>query len=199
MTDDRDRDVNLLRNASNGNEWAFCTLFEEYHRAMFRCSYRLTNSSSAADDITQECFLQLVMHPERFDPKRGSLRQYMYGMVRNLSRQFWRVAGREVLWDDVLNDTEETSISFDSLEQEELSRAVQCAVAQLPPLQREALVLVAFEELSLQQAADILGTDLGTLKSRLFRARGALRRILRPYGEHAVSPGQKEVPHESFE
>lgn len=199
MSDDRNLEAKLLRQAANGNDRAFCTIFERHHREMFRCCYRLTNSHSAADDITQECFLQLVMHPERFDPRRGSLRQYMYGIVRNLSRQLWQTAGREVLWEDVVSDETETCISFDSMEFQELSRAVQAAVAKLPPLQREALVLVSFEELSLRESAEIVGTDLGTLKSRLFRARGALRRMLRPYAKHAVSPAKKEIANESFD
>ena len=63
----------------------------------------------------------------------------------------------------------------------ELSYEVGKAVARLPPLQREAIVLFEYEELSLQEIASIVGADTGTVKSRLFRARAALRRSLAPY------------------
>ena len=64
---------------------------------------------------------------------------------------------------------------------DEMVLRVQKAVSSLPPLQREALVLVEYEGLRLSEIADMVGTDVGAVKSRLYRAREGLRTILRPY------------------
>jgi RNA polymerase sigma-70 factor (ECF subfamily) len=73
----------------------------------------------------------------------------------------------------------------------ELSAIVQAAISALPPLQREAIVLCEFEELSLDEAAAVVGADVGTVKSRLHRAREGLRRSLAPYRDHVRTPSPK--------
>src|SRR5947207_5815729 len=92
-------ETGLLTRAANGETEAFQELFEVHHTAMFRLAYRLTSAVDAAEDITQECFLRLMRNPG-FDPNRGSLRQYLYGMVWNLVRQRWQANSREVHWDE---------------------------------------------------------------------------------------------------
>jgi RNA polymerase sigma-70 factor (ECF subfamily) len=150
---------------------------------MFRFAYRLTGAVDAAEDITQECFLRL-MRSSGFDHERGSLRQYLYGIVRNLVRQRQQANGREVYWDD--DDVEDdlksaVAACLDPMASVELTAAVQAAISGLPPLQREAIVLFEFEELSLEETAAVVGSDVGTIKSRLHRAREGLRRSLAPY------------------
>src|SRR5438132_125141 len=94
-----DHEQDLVRRAASGDEDAFRRLFDSHHAALFRFAYRLTSAVDAAEDITQECFLRLIGQA-RFDSARGSLRQYLYGTVRNLARQRWQTADREVSWDD---------------------------------------------------------------------------------------------------
>jgi len=167
-----------IARAAAGDERAFRSLFDQHHEALFRFAYRLTGSTDAAEDITQDCFLRLI-EQARFDPARGTLRQYLYGTVRNLARQRWQAADREISWDD---ESEDDSRPLpDAMIAAEVSDAVQAALDLLPPLQREAIVLFEFEELSLEEIAAVAGADVGTVKSRLHRARERLRRLLAEY------------------
>jgi len=180
----------LLTRAANGEKEAFRELFEAHHAAMFRFAYRLCGSVDAAEDITQECFLRL-MRSREFDHERGSLRQYLYRIVRNLVRQRQQVNGREVYWDgDDIEDDLKSAVAAraDPMASAELTAVVQAAISGLPPLQREAIVLFEFEELSLEETAAVVGSDVGTIKSRLHRAREGLRRRLAPYRCHVGMP-----------
>ena len=127
-----------------------------------------------------------------YDDARGSLRQYLYGIVRNLVRQREQANGREVIWDDEITDCAlAAQPSLDTVASTELSVIVQAAISALPPLQREAIVLCELEELSLGEAAAVVGADVGTVKSRLHRAREGLRRSLAPYRDHVRTPSPK--------
>jgi RNA polymerase sigma factor (sigma-70 family) len=184
-------EAELVTRAARGETEAFRKLFETHRAAMFRFAYRLTSALDAAEDIAQECFLRLMRRPN-YDYARGSLRQYLYGIVRNLVRQRQEANGREVILDDEIADyTPAAQRSPDSAASTELSVIVQAAISALPPLQREALVLCEFEELSLGEAAVIVGADIGTVKSRLHRAREGLRRSLAPYRDHVRTPSPK--------
>ena len=183
-----DNDQKLVALAAAGDTGAFRRLFDEHHEALFRFAYRLTGSVDAAEDITQDSFLRLIQQA-RFDESRGSLRQYLYGTLRNLARQRWQSANREVSWEDEDVTRHSWVAPIDPITSAEVSETVQSALDLLPPLQREAIVLFEFEELSLEATASITGTDIGTVKSRLHRARERLRRILAEYR----TPVQKGV------
>ncbi len=178
-------EIRLLTRAAAGDAEAFRSLFEAHQEAVFRLAWHLAGTVEAAEDITQDCFLRLVRHADRFQHERGSLRQYLYGMVRNLARQRWDATGRETPLDDeggtALPATD--AGAPERIAVAEITGAVHAAIATLPLLQREALVLFEFEELSLQQVAEIMGCDPGAVKSRLHRARARLRRLLAPYRE----------------
>jgi RNA polymerase sigma-70 factor (ECF subfamily) len=156
-------------------------LFERHREVIFRVACRLTNSSAAAEDITQECFLGLLNAPGRFDPAKGSLRTYLYGAVRNHARKYHGLREGEIDLDETeIDETPEPSQVF--LQQEQ-SQVIQQAISTLPLQQREALILSQYEELPLEEIAVILGIDIGAVKSRLHRARARLKRILTPYFE----------------
>ncbi len=180
---DRTTDELLLEKAGGGDQAAFVQLYERYRSALFRFGYRLLGSVELAEDITHDCFLSLLRQPSNFDPARGRLRTYLFSAVRNLALKQLRGAGR----DDALDDlSEEPPIPareqpLRRLLDEELSLKVQEAVFDLPPLQREALVLFEYEELTLSEIASVVGADVGAVKARLHRARERLRTTLRPY------------------
>jgi len=172
----------LLAAARGGDEESFLALYERHHAYLFRFACRLLGSAHAAEDAVHDCFVELIERPG-FDPARGPLRNYLYGAVRHRAHRQFRRAGREVELDE---DGEgragsESSGPLEKLLVGELGEAVRAAVLSLPPLQREALVLFEYEELSLAEIAEIVSTDVGTIKSRLWRARGNLRRQLAPY------------------
>ena len=180
---DRDTDELLLAMAGAGDPAAFRQLYERHRDAIFRFSYRLSGSVETAEDITHDCFLSLIRRPGNFQPTRASLRTYLFSAVRNLWLKHLRTSGRESALDEF---DENQFISLDkeplgSLLDDELSVKVREAVASLPPMQREALVLFEYEGLALSEIASIIGTDVGAVKSRLYRAREGLRNMLRPY------------------
>ena len=176
-----DHETRLLKRAAEGEAEAFRRLFEAHRDAVFRLAYRLTGMPDVAEDLAQECFLGLIRHPGRFDARRGPLRQYLYGIVRNLVRQRWQLNVREVPLDDDPNtDPPVHVMGTERIANGEITEAVQAAIGALPMLQREALVLFEFEELSLEEVAAVTGCDAGTVKSRLHRARARLRRVLAP-------------------
>ena len=164
----------LVRQARRGEEQAFLALYSRHRTAVFRFAWRLTGSQSAAEDITQECFLALVSGVA-FDRGRGALRTYLFGIVRNLALRHFRISDREA------EESADTPGPLDVLGEvlaAERSAHVAEAVARLPILQREAIVLFTFEELSLEEIAGIGGVDVGVIKARLHRARESLRKSL---------------------
>ena len=175
----RDRTDEELLKLAGHDEAAFMMLFARHREVVFRVAYRLTDSATAAEDITQECFLGLLSAGGRFDPAKGSLRSYLYGTVRNHARRYHGLHGVEDEIDDTeIDDAAEPAQAFLQLEQ---AQVIRQAVSALPVAQREALVLFQYEELPLEEIAVILGIDAGTVKSRLHRARVRLRRTLTPY------------------
>ena len=71
--------------ARGGNEAAFIQLFDDHHAPLFRFAYRMTGSAADAEDIVQECFLELLRPGCSYDPGRTSVRTYLFGVVRNQS------------------------------------------------------------------------------------------------------------------
>jgi RNA polymerase sigma-70 factor (ECF subfamily) len=180
---DRDTDGQLLEKAGRGDQSAFLELYERHREPIFRFAYRLLGSVERAEDVTHDCFLSLIRKPENFDPSRASLRTYLYAAARNLAIKHFRIFGRESALDDLAED-QMVPVREEPLRQlldEELSEKVREAVASLPPLQREALVLFEFEGLTLSEIADVVGADVGAVKARLHRARERLRNNLRHY------------------
>lgn len=182
---DKSTDAQLLERANRGDEEAFLVLYRGHRDTVFRFAYRLLGSVEAAEDITQDCFLSALKHPERFDERRASLRTYLCAAARNLAMKHFRRAGREIAIEETPGDfvygraAPEQPLS--KLLDEESSETVRRAVAELPPLQREALVLFEYEDFTLVEIAAITGADTGTIKARLYRARERLRRTLAPY------------------
>src|SRR5580704_11798017 len=174
-----------LLDLAGRDETAFMLLFERHREVIFRVACRLTNSSAAAEDITQECFLGLFDAPGRFDPAKGSLRTYLYGAVRNHARKYrWLRDGDVDLEDTKVDETPQVSQMF---LQHEQSQVIRQAISKLPLQQREALILFQYEELPLEEIAAILGIEIGAVKSRLYRARARLKRILIPYFQRSYT------------
>jgi RNA polymerase sigma-70 factor (ECF subfamily) len=171
-----DGDADLLARAKLGEEAAFLTLYGRHRTPAFRFAYRLTASAAAAEDIVQECFLALLGRAA-FDARQGSLRTYLFGIVRHLAWKRSRLMERET---EEADDCAAEADPLRDLIDSERAGMVERAVAALPLLQREALVLFEYEELSLEEIAGITGADVGAVKGRLFRARESLRRRLAP-------------------
>lgn len=170
-------DEQLLEEAANGNTAAFQILYERYRAPIFRFAYRLLGSAEAAEDVAHDCFLGLIKEPGRFDSSRASLRTYLYAAARNQAAKRYQSFGRETALEELVDEPRSADRRgpMAQLLDGELAGEVERAIASLPPLQREALVLFEYEDLSLAEIAAVVGADSGTVKSRLFRAREKLR------------------------
>jgi RNA polymerase sigma-70 factor, ECF subfamily len=168
----------FLLAARRGDEVAFLTLYHRHRTPLFRFAWRLTGSITAAADVTQECFLA-VLQGAQFDPRRAPLRTYLFGVIRHLAMKHVRLSEKEDT-EDVLSYAAPLDGALESLLSRERSEIVADAIAGLPPLQREALILFEYEDQSLEQIAAITGAEAGAVKARLHRARESLRKRLAP-------------------
>jgi RNA polymerase sigma-70 factor (ECF subfamily) len=152
----------------------FRDAFHGHKDVVHRFAYRMTGSSSAAEDIVQDCFLILWRKPTAYDSGRGRMQAFLLGIARNLVLKRWR--------DERPHEELDDSFAGQPLNIREDGRAeaVQRAILLLPPLQREAVVLAEYEEMSLEEIANATAADLAAVKSRLHRGRQNLRRMLAP-------------------
>lgn len=171
-----------VKAAREGSRAAVLKAFDEHHLPLFRFAYRLTGSSADAEDIVQECFLALLRPGCPFDAGRTPLRTYLFGAVRNQWLKRLRRNGTAI--PDIPDRADERSPERLILHAE-IAGAVAEAIAQLPELQRETLILAHYEQLPLAEIAEITGADLGAVKSRLQRARASLKQMLSAYAPSA--------------
>ncbi|MFP4200414.1 MAG: RNA polymerase sigma factor [Clostridia bacterium] len=183
--DDEERLVNLAR---SGDVSAFETLVEEYDGRIYNMSFRMLGNSEDARDITQETFLKAYSSLPRF---RGdsTFSTWVYRIAKNACLDFLRRRSRGMAFslDEPLNTEEgelERQIPGDLPDPEEVAldsevrRAVADAIANLPPHHRSIIVLRDIEDLRYEEIAEVLEVELGTVKSRLYRARAALSKVL---------------------
>jgi RNA polymerase sigma-70 factor, ECF subfamily len=176
-------DERLLAEAANGDGNAFQILYERYRDPIFRFAFRLLGSAEAAEDVAHDCFLSLMQDPHRFDPERASLRTYIYAAARNQAAKRYQNSAREAGLDEMGDEPQlgERHSPMAHVLESELASEVEQAIASLPPLQREAIVLFEYEDLTLAEIAAVVGADSNTVKARLFRAREKLRNRLDRY------------------
>jgi RNA polymerase sigma-70 factor (ECF subfamily) len=170
----------LLTDARRGKEAAFLRLFDEHQLPLFRYAWRLSGSPADAEDIVQECFLALLKPECSFDPARTALRTYLFGAVRNQALK--RLRRRE--GGDPPERADRRTPESEAL-RGEVAGAVADAIAQLPESQREVLLLAHYEQMSLAEIAEILEVEMTAVKSRLQRARAALKEMLAAYAPAA--------------
>jgi RNA polymerase sigma-70 factor (ECF subfamily) len=172
-------DDELLVRLRKGDEEAFVTLYRKRQAAIYRFALHMSGSLTVAEDVTQEVFLALLRQECGFDPERGTLSGYLFGIARKLVlRNSERGRSNVALENDLDDGTlPELAVNDDPLLElthregiESLRRAVQA----LPRRYREVVVLCDLEEVDYADAAVALGCPIGTVRSRLHRARGLL-------------------------
>ncbi len=206
MTDD-----GLLRRMIAGDEEAFTLLYRRKHPAIYRFAVHMSGNAAVADDVTQEVFMTLIRDTKRFDPARGTLGGYLFGIARNHLRKRWeqdkRLAplmegaedfgrggnagngsgnganGNGAYGNGNGNGAGHAS-GFGAHPHDEFTLLetigrVRQAISTLPENYREVVVLCELEEMSYEEAASALDCPVGTVRSRLHRARGILVEKLR--------------------
>ncbi len=180
-------DAELLRLMLAGDEEAFTALYRRRQAGVYRFALQMSGSETVAEDVTQEVFMVLMRDGQNYDPTRGSLAAFLYGVARNLVlRSFQRERAFVALHDDSDDGdslADERLVSHDDplgdLTRGEMIERVRGAVLALPAHYREVVVLCELHEMSYAEAAGVLGCAVGTIRSRLHRARGMLVEKLR--------------------
>jgi RNA polymerase sigma-70 factor (ECF subfamily) len=171
---DPNLDVVLLRAMLAGDEESFAALYQLRQGAIYRFALHMTGSAPLAEDVTQEVFIALLDSGRRFDPSRGSLSSFLYGIARNLVLRKLNQDRGEILAEQ---PTFEEDL-LDDLTRRETIEHVRRAVVSLPSAYREAVVLCDLESASYEEAAAVLECPVGTVRSRLSRGRAMLAQKL---------------------
>jgi RNA polymerase sigma-70 factor (ECF subfamily) len=169
-------DAGLLEAARRGHADAFSELFARYQGPIFRYAVHMCGRE-AGDDVVQETFLAVLRDPVRFDPLRGTVGGYLFGIARHHVFKRLRSRGGNTVesLDEVL--TAQAVVQPDALDhltRAETVAAVRDAIASLPPAYREVVVLCELHEMSYVEAADVMQCPIGTVRSRLHRAKSML-------------------------
>ena len=174
-----DVDQSLLHRLRKGEEEAFITLYRRRQGSIYRFALQMSGSPASAEDVTQEVFLTLLREDCGYDSARGTVSGYLFGIARKLVlRQMERGRADVPLESDAQDPAlPELSVHDDllgELTHREGIEALRRAVVTLPRRYREVVVLCDLEEVDYAEAAEILGCPIGTVRSRLHRARALL-------------------------
>ena len=165
-----------------GDAQAFEALYDRRQGGIYRYALRMTGSEAIADDVTQEVFLSLMRDRSDYQPSRGSVKSYLYGMARHRLLRLLDREKTQVSFDNSDSELEEAAYvrlhadhdPFLDLARDEVVELVRQAVLSLPAHFREVIVLCHLQEMNYADAAEVIKCPIGTVRSRLARARSLL-------------------------
>jgi len=152
-------------------------LYASHYTRLYRFALAFSGSEARAAESVQEAFLDLIRNPGQFDPNRGTPCALLFGMVRNRLRRARRMEREEPLEDDGAADED----LLLELERAERVAAVRDAILSLPEHYREVVLLCELEECSYEETAVAIGVPIGTIRSRLSRAKKQLKLRLKDF------------------
>jgi len=180
-------DAELLAAALAGDEGAFVMLYEKLKGGIFRYVFYMTNSATAAEEVTQEVFMALLKEGRNYREARGDVGAFVFGIARNLIRRLKRrERPYQALPDDDAIQRLAASLMTDSeglqrkMIRNEAAEQVRAAVGSLPDHYAQVVMLCDLCEFSYAEAAARLDCAVGTVRSRLNRAHTLLARKLKP-------------------
>ncbi len=180
-------DPDLLRQMMDGDEDAFTQLYQRRQAGVYRFALQMSGSQTLAEDVTQEVFIVLMRDARRYDPDRGSLSAYLYGIARNHVLRKLEQDRPYVPFIDRTADAEEITPQAMIAEGDPLSeltrgekiQELRDLILSMPARYREVVVLCDLHEMSYVEAAAVINCAVGTVRSRLHRARALLLDKLR--------------------
>lgn len=164
-------DAELLRAVAAGHEAAFVELYRRRRHDVYRVGYALSRSAAMAQDAVQDVFLAVLENAASFDAARGTARGWLLACARHAVVS--RLRG-ERRFDGEPPEQAVAAGHDESILQGQRSQRLHAAIVALPLEFREALVLCDLEELTYAECAVVLGCPVGTVRSRLHRARALL-------------------------
>ena len=185
MSDERKLrvDQELVNQAINGDSRAFEKLVEKYKKRIYYLAYRMTRDHDSADELAQESFVKAYQALGSF--KKGySFYTWVYRICVNLTINFLK-REKHTVSADYLREMDllpETGTDIDQLERmitSEQAGLVKRVLDTLPPEQKSAFLLKTYDNMSYEEMADVMECSIGTVMSRLFRARQKLKKALK--------------------
>jgi RNA polymerase sigma factor (sigma-70 family) len=173
---ERRSDRDLVDRFRQGDREAFAALYHRHFPAVYRFALYMTNDSPRAGEITQDVFIWLAVHPARFDPARADLGAFLGGVARKFVHRQQRQDQRWLPLEEAGARPGDSADFAGALERQQEAAGLRKAIAALPARYREAVVLCDLEGRSYEEAAAAMGCEVGTVRSRLFRARELLVR-----------------------
>lgn len=174
-----------------GDAGAFQLLYRRHQAGLYRFALLHSGAPEVAADVVQEVFMGLLNESYKFDPLRGMLGHFLFGVARKLvlkqmsGRSRWSALDEGVVGDgDEYAEGDEADGADEPLARllnNEAAEQLRGALMKLAPHHREVVILYELHELSYVEIAAICQVDLGTVRSRLSRARASLLRLLAPY------------------
>ncbi|MES2900509.1 MAG: RNA polymerase sigma factor [Pseudomonadota bacterium] len=181
-------DTELLRLMRSGDASAFQSLYRRHQGPLYRFATLRSGSSDSAADIVQEVFMGLLTDSFKFDPLRGALPNFLFGVARKLILKHEAPRQREQALaaggDEDEGESDEIEVGSEAAEPlrrllgEEVAEQVRRAIGMLAPHYRDVVILFEMHELSYLEIAEICQVDIGTVRSRLSRGRAALAKRL---------------------
>jgi RNA polymerase sigma-70 factor (ECF subfamily) len=169
-------DAELMERTARGDRDAFAVLYRKHQGTIFRFARLMTGRETDAEDIVQEVFLVVMRDPQRFEPERASLSTYLYGIARRQTRRRLLRDRRFIALDGAGHGIEPCAAGDADSELSRRSELLELrrAILTLPSRHREVIVLCDLQEVTYAEAAATIGCPLGTVRSRLSRARRLL-------------------------
>jgi RNA polymerase sigma-70 factor, ECF subfamily len=175
-------DAELVRRALGGEREAFEAIYLRYQAIVYRFARSMTGSTAMAEDVAQEVFVALMRDLARYEPQHAGLSTYLYGVARNVTRARLRREQRFVNLDETSAERSQPTGPDDPsaalVRSTDLVR-LRKAIVGLPSRYREVVILCDLHELSYAEAAAVVNTPVGTVRSRLHRGRTLLAESFR--------------------
>ncbi len=188
-TEQAREDARLVEETLAGNQLSFQLLVERYSDRLFSLARHYTKNPVEIEDVVQESFLKAFRRLDSFH-HQSSFYTWIYRITTNTILDFLKRRGRSPIQTvedpEVLARPEPTDgfAPGGNLEREEVAEVTHKVLAELPDIFRTVLIMREFDERSYQEIADVLGISIGTVESRLFRARARFRdRLIKDYPE----------------
>jgi RNA polymerase sigma-70 factor (ECF subfamily) len=180
----RESDQALIQRTAAGDREAFATLYQRHQGTVYRFARLMTGSAPASEDVVQEVFLALMKDAARYDAGRAALTTYLFGMARRVTRRRLFRERRYIEIDAVEIDlgkstADRTLDASEALEHSDALQRLREAILTLPSRYREVVILCDLEDVTYETAAASIGCAIGTIRSRLHRARQLLATKLR--------------------
>jgi RNA polymerase sigma-70 factor (ECF subfamily) len=179
-----DDDFSIIKKFIDGDQSAFQILVKRHKEKVRNIVYLTMSNSSLVDDIAQEVFITVYKKLKNFRFE-SQFTTWLYRITVNKCKDHLRKKNVRRIFMP-LQDGEEVSHSVTSVEDNDVSKVVMDAVSKLPAKLRIPLLLKDIEGFSYQEIADSLECEMGTVKSRIFRARERLKTILQPMEKELI-------------